>query len=160
VILGIDPGLDGALALYDPATAALQVEDMPTFTLPKGKGERREVDAYALGRIIGDWSQSIKAVWLEHVSSSPQQGVTSAFTFGRSYGVVEGVCAANFLSMVKVTPQAWKRHYGLKGGVQNKDASIAKASSLLPRSTGFWTRKKDNGRAEAALIALYGARAA
>jgi crossover junction endodeoxyribonuclease RuvC len=48
----------------------------------------------------------------------------------------------------------WKRALGVKG---DKDVSRQRASALLPRHSGLWLRKKDDGRAEAALIAYYGA---
>ena len=39
-----------------------------------------------------------------------------------------------------------------------KDGSRARASALMPRHASSWTRIKDDGRAEAVLIALWGVR--
>jgi hypothetical protein len=53
----------------------------------------------------------------------------------------------------EVPPATWKKHFGLS---TDKDASRAYASSVFPDQSNLWARKKDDGRAEAALIAYYG----
>lgn len=148
-ILGIDPGLSGALALLD-IDGSLEVIDMPTLQLKK-----RVVDEYALARIIDDWSSRIREVWIEQVGVRPGEGAVGAFSFGRGYGLLRGVCAANFLTMMDVTPGAWKA--ALKVPAE-KDGARARASALLPRSAHLWPLKKHDGRAEAACIALHGMR--
>ena len=150
-ILGIDPGRYGALALYNPTTGDLTVHDMPTLQV----GKRHLVDATEVARIIDNWSAQIWEVWLEQVATRPGEGAVAAFAFGRGYGVLQGVIAANFLPLQQVTPQSWKKALRVTG---NKDESRARASALLPKHAGLWTLKKHEGRAEAALIALYGAR--
>src|ERR1700742_1151157 len=108
--LGIDPGLSGALALYNPATDELDVRDMPVFILPKGsKGTRTELDLYGLANIIDMWaSLKVRAV-VELVSASPQMGTVSAFSFGGSYWAARMALAAHFIPTELVTPQVWKR---------------------------------------------------
>jgi crossover junction endodeoxyribonuclease RuvC len=150
VILGIDPGKSGALALYDPATGALEVEDVPTLQI----GSKRTLDHYALARTVDNWARHNPVVYLELVGSMPGEGHAGAFDFGRTSGLLCGVCAAHFLRIEWVTPGVWKRALGVKG---DKDVSRQRASALLPRHSGLWLRKKDDGRAEAALIAYYGA---
>lgn len=147
-ILGIDPGLSGALALYD-VDGLLEIVDIPTLQLKT----KRVVDEYALARIVDAWSGRIREVWLEQVGTRPGEGAVGAFTFGRGYGVLRGICAANFLPIVDVTPAAWKGAMKVRG---NKDESRLRASALLPRHAHLWPLKKHDGRAEAALIALHG----
>lgn len=149
-ILGIDPGLSGALALYDLSSGSLEIEDVPTFKVGK-----RLIDKYALARIVDNWSSRIHTVWLEQVGVRPGEGIVGAFTFGRGYGLLEGVCAANLLPIVDVTPAAWKRALQVPA---DKDAARMRASALMPREAHQWPLKKHDGRAEAALIALHGAR--
>ena len=146
-ILGIDPGLSGALALYD-VDGSLEVIDMPTLQLKK-----RVVDEYALARIIDNWSGHIREVWLEQVGTRPGEGAVGAFTFGRGYGLIRGICAANFLTIIDVTPATWKRALRVPA---EKDGARAAASRIFPRHAGTWSRVKDDGRAEAALIARHG----
>jgi hypothetical protein len=162
-ILGIDPGKTGALALYD-VDGTLEVEDVPTFKVD-GK---TSIDEAGLARIVDNWSTRISEVWLELVNGMPSiggkggarrsMGAQSAFNFGRSYGLIRGVCAANFLTVVDVTPGSWKRGMGVPGKVSGGDAARLRASQLLPRHAHLWPLKKHIGRADAVLIALYGAR--
>lgn len=163
--LGIDPGVTGALALYDPDAATLEIADVPVFKVA-GKSL---VDEQALARIVDDWSGSICEVWLELVNGMPSipgpdgkrrgMGAQSAFNFGRTYGLIRGICAANFLPIMDVTPGVWKRSLGVPGKVSGgDDAGRMRASQLMPRHAGLWTLKKHHGRADAALIALYAAR--
>lgn len=149
-ILGIDPGLSGALALYD-ADGSLEVLDIPTLQLRT----KRVIDEYALARIIDDWSSRVREVWLEQVGVRPGEGAVGAFTFGRGYGCLRGICAANFLSIVDVTPATWKVAMKVRG---DKDESRRQASAMFPRYADRWALKKHDGRAEAALIALHGMR--
>lgn len=148
--LGIDPGLSGALALYDPTDGSLEIADIPVLQLKS----KRIIDEYALARRIDCWSSRVREVWLELVGVRPGEGAVGAFSFGKGYGVIRGVCAANFLTIMDVTPQSWKAALRVKG---DKDESRLVASRLLPRYAHNWTLKKHDGRAEAALIALYGA---
>jgi hypothetical protein len=150
VILGIDPGLSGALAFYEPATGALDTYDMPTFRV----GTKTAIDEYGLARLIDSWSPRVGEVWLELVGVRPGEGAVGAFSFGRGYGTLRGICAANFLTIHDVTPKAWKTALKVSG---DKDEARARASALFPRHGGLWPLKKHDGRAEAALIALYGA---
>jgi crossover junction endodeoxyribonuclease RuvC len=155
-VIGIDPGLSGALALYMPDTEALDVRDMPTFVLPKGgTGKRTELDLYGLAAIIDGWSAlKVRAV-VEMVSSSPQMGVASAFSFGGSYWAARMALAAQFIPTELVAPQVWKRDLKVPAA---KDGARARASAFLPRHAHNWARAKDDGRAEASLIALWAAR--
>lgn len=146
--LGIDPGLSGAVALYDDG--ALEVHDIPTLVI----GTKRQIDEYALARLIDSLSARIGVVWLEQVGTRPGEGAVGAFSFGKGYGLLRGICAANFLTIQDVTPQVWKRALKVS---RDKDESRARASALFPRFGQLWPLKKHDGRAEAALIALYGA---
>lgn len=154
LILGIDPGVSGAMALYDPAEGALEVTDTPVLFRNVGKTKRRIIDAYQVARFIDERSSEIAVVYIEQVGVRPQEGAVGAFSFGEGFGLLKGICIANFLRVETVTPQAWKRAMAVKG---DKDQSRARASVLFPRAVGAWPLKKHDGRAEAALIALYGA---
>jgi crossover junction endodeoxyribonuclease RuvC len=149
LVLGVDPGLSGALALVDPAGPALvDVLDMPLVRFGKA--------AIVDGAALLDWldGRAIAAIVIEAVASRPGQGVASSFAFGRAVGGVEAVLAALGPPVTHVTPQQWKRRAGLAG---------AKADSLALARLRFGARdefrlEKHEGRAEAALIALYGRR--
>lgn len=143
-IMGVDPGATGAVGFYLPSVPdKIGAEDMPTAG--------RDVDAPQLARIIRKFGPAIAIV--EQVNSMPGQGVASTFRFGRSYGTALGVIGALEIPCVFVPPSKWKRHFGLPA---DKEAARALAIQLWPSSAHF-ERKKDHGRAEAALIARWAA---
>jgi len=151
--VGIDPGLSGAVALYMPATDTLHVGDVPILELKRNGKVRREVDVHALAAMLRDCAVHRPTVWIEHVSAMPGEGAVGAFTFGKTVGLLTGICIALDLVLERVTPSVWKKAIGV---TSDKDGTRARASALLPRHAGCWPLKKHDGRAEAALIALYG----
>lgn len=142
IILGVDPGASGAFAFYDPLGNTVFVYDAPVVD---GK-----LDAATLVETIRNWAPTFAMI--ELVGSMPKQGLSSTFKFGVSYGVAQGVIAALGIPHALVTPGKWKRHFGLSA---DKEKSRARALQLWPKSASLFARKKDDGRAEAALIALY-----
>lgn len=152
VIAGIDPGKSGALALLH-ADGSAQFFDVPTVKL-RGK------DRPAWTEWANDWTAALKwaapdMVVIEDVSARPGQGVTSMFTFGRSLGFAHGlVTAACDCPVHFVTPSVWKAKLGLLNS--GKGASREVCRTLFPSTTPDVARVKDDGRAEAALLAHYG----
>lgn len=151
IVAGIDPGKSGALAITYP-DGAVQVWDVPRVRL-KGK------DVPAWHDWQGSWSAAfdfagVDLVVIEDVAARPGQGVTSMFTFGRSLGFAHALAVASGASVQMVTPSVWKGKLGLLNS--SKEASREKATALYPKSVGLLDRVKDDGRAEAILIAHYG----
>lgn len=159
--IGVDPGAGGALALYSPAaydmgvSAALDAVDVPTHEI---NGKRR-VDMHALLRQLRHWGDlwDIRGALVENVGAMPGQSPNGMFHFGFACGTIQMAVVAAGLPLRLVTPQVWKKRYGLTGGRENKDMSRQRASQLFPSHVRLWTRKKDDGRAEASLLAHYGA---
>ena len=148
-ILGIDPGLSGALAAH--AGTHLIVRDMPTFALTRGGKNKREIDCVQLVAIVRELNA--REAWLEQVSSMPGQGVSSVFAFGQAFGIIKGILAALNVPLHLVTPRVWKKALNVPAA---KDGARARASQLMPWAAEYWPLVKHDGRAEAALIALYG----
>jgi len=147
VIISIDPGLTGAVGYYTNLGNLVRIDDMPISAKTSGKGN--QLNASALADIIGQADTAI----IERVHAMPGQGVTSVFGFGRSLGVIEGVLAANHVAIEWVTPQAWKKHFGLIG--KDKDAARTLVIEKFPQHSEIFKRKKDVGRADAVLIGLF-----
>lgn len=149
--LGIDPGLDGAIAVLRQ-DGTLAVHDVPT--LKAGTGNKRIIDAVRLAHILEAIMREGRPslALMERVASSPQMGVASAFAFGQCTGVLIGALTAQMVPLEFVTPPAWKRAVGIPAG-SDKDRSRYRASELYPREAHLWARKRDDGRAEAVLIA-------
>jgi crossover junction endodeoxyribonuclease RuvC len=145
VIMGIDPGISGAIAFYFPvAPERIAVDDVPVAG--------GEINVHELARLIRVHRPTLAVI--ERVSAMSGQGVTSMFNFGRSYGDVRGTIGAMEVPLHFVTPQKWKKHFGLSS---DKDESRLRAIRLFPAVADSFNLKKHDGRAEAALIALYGA---
>jgi crossover junction endodeoxyribonuclease RuvC len=144
IVMGIDPGISGAVAFYFPMVNRIAVDDVPVAG--------GEINAHELARLMRIHQPSLAVI--EKVSAMPGQGVTSMFNFGRSYGDVRGVVCALGVPLHLVTPQKWKKHFGLSS---DKEASRLRAIRTFPAAAESFKLKKHDGRAEAALIALYGA---
>jgi crossover junction endodeoxyribonuclease RuvC len=81
-------------------------------------------------------------------------GAEGAIAFGRSRGVIEGVLGAAGVPVTFIAPAAWKRAVGLS--LASKDAARSEAIRRWPTHADLFARVKDDGRAEAALIAVTG----
>ena len=150
-ILGIDPGVSGAMALFNPATGGISIHDFDTYK-KDGSGKRR-LDLYQLAATFEILAGATRVVYLEQVGSMPRQGISSAFAFGQTYGAIQMAIASAGLSLVEVPPSVWKRATRCP---KDKDGARARASSIFPKHAHEWALKSQDGRAEAALIAWYG----
>lgn len=152
ITLGIDPGLSGALAWVDADGTLLYIIDMPTVELTSNKKTKSFVSADLLALAIRSRPGQIRAV-VEKVGAMPGQGVTSMFSFGRSVGVIDGVLAGLQIPTERVTPHAWGKASAKKPG---KDGARARCMELWPSQSDYWKFAKNDGRADAALIARFG----
>lgn len=159
--------MGGALALFRPADAGageIEVEDMPALKID----DKRRMDFWRLASILGAWASlyDIKAVAIEKVHAMPLRGPGGAirqspnglFEFGYAAGALAQAVASAGLPMLLIPAATWKAVYGLRGGRENKDMSRQKASQMFPGAAHLWARKKDDGRAEAVLLAHYASR--
>lgn len=151
-VVGIDPGLSGAVAIIN-GSDSLIVIDMPTMTVERNSKSKRQVSASELAAIFSHHNSNDCHVYVEKVSAMAGQGVTSVFSFGRSFGMIEGILAAYKLPVTFVPPATWVKAVG-RG--QGKDASRARAMELFPNNQADFKRVKDDGRSDAALIAYWG----
>ena len=94
-IIGIDPGISGALCFMEHGKI-IDVIDMPSMA--DGKKNKRQVNGSQvfneISRYIKDKNPNDVKVIIEHVSAMPGQGVTSMFNFGQSFGILKGICSA------------------------------------------------------------------
>lgn len=155
VILGIDPGLKGGLAVMDAATRQLKLlTAMPVIdrggALIKRKGAT--VDGRALTLLLMPFVPQITVVALEDVHSMPGQGVASMFSFGEGYGIVQGVLLALGLKITKIQPSVWKSQLNLSS---DKKKSLEMAARLWPEYGNIFKLAKNDGLAEAALMCKF-----
>lgn len=149
-IIGIDPGASGAIALL-VGKELVSVHDMPTVTVERNKAQKRQVCPAGLSLLMQQLSPHRATV--EKVGAMPGQGVSSMFSFGRSVGIIEGVLAAKQIPVTFVTPQSWQKQ---SGAAKGKDGSRQRVMELFPSQAHLFARIKDDGRADAVLIALAG----
>jgi crossover junction endodeoxyribonuclease RuvC len=155
IIIGIDPGLSGALAVLHQ-DLSVTIYDTPTLTVAGAKGSRREYDLAMMSSVVRSLGLVGQTVaYIESVHAMPGQGVRSMFTMGDGFGSWKGILAALSIPYTLVTPQRWKK-YLMDGMGKDKDASRLRAIQLFPTYADLFSRKKDDGRAEALLIAWYG----
>lgn len=155
--VGIDPGLHGAVAVLRD-NEYIGVWDTPTTIVKRGK-KKHTVYLPAsmvavLNKIANAFGSSL-TVGLEEVHAMPGQGVTSMFSMGKGSGLWEGIITALGMSLVRIPPQRWKKEMLADGKGKDKQASIVRALELFPEAAPQLARKRDEGRAEAILIAEY-----
>jgi hypothetical protein len=150
-VLGVDPGGSGALALL--LEGGVLIADMPVFLVKRGKSAKAELDTHTLIATLKNWDPNV--CYFEQVGGIPGQSASAAFNFGRIAGACEAIVKASGARFVFVTPAVWKKAMQVSG---SKDEARAKATNLFPAQAAEFRRKKDDGRAEAALLAEYGRR--
>lgn len=151
-ILGVDPGGSGALALLTDSGKTVKVADMPVFMVTRGKSAKPELDVHGLSDLLDTWAP--EHCFFEKVGGRTDDSAMSAFNFGRITGAAEALCKVKGVRFVSVAPHVWKKAMGLVRA--QKDDSRAKATNLWPTVAKDFRRVKDDGRAEAALLAEYG----
>jgi hypothetical protein len=155
-IISIDPGITGALCRMDGDD--VEVRDCPTFD---PKDAKRTIDAAQLADIIDAWTEGPPGTFsivIEEVHAIPQIpgrsniGTSQMFAMGRGYGIYIGIFAGLRVPYTSVRGAVWKKALHISA---DKEAARQRASQMMPRHAHLWARKKDHGRAEAALIGCY-----
>jgi crossover junction endodeoxyribonuclease RuvC len=149
--VGVDAGVKGGLAAIETTNGAAPVLveciDIPVV----GTGAKERVDVAAIRNFL-DRHKPVCAL-IERAQAMPRQGASSGFKYGRAVGAIEAAIALCSIPMEIIEPSAWKRFWHLPG--KDKEAARQKALQLFPDAHAALARKRDHGRAEAALIALY-----
>ena len=151
-IIGIDPGLSGAIAILQEKKV-LNIFDMPVMS--EGKKNKKQLNSAHLVKLLRDnlVENEETSVVVEQVNAMPGQGVTSMFNFGQTFGAIKGVCAALGLPIFFVRPSKWKKHFELINS--SKDSSRTKAIEMYPSLSNDLAKKKDVNKSDAILIARF-----
>ena len=147
LFIGIDPGKNGGIACID-------MESGIRYTVPYS--DKALIDMSRHESYGGNTNHIICC--LEKVGAMPGQGVVSMFNFGQSVGYIKGVLEAYRIPYQEITPQKWKREFGL---TSNKAASAEVCGKLFPDIDLLATprcKKPHDGMAEALLMAEYARR--
>jgi crossover junction endodeoxyribonuclease RuvC len=151
-IIGIDPGLSGAIAILEN-NKVLSLFDIPVMS--EGKKNKRQLNSALLVSMLKKniSTEDEIAVVVEQVNAMPGQGVTSMFNFGQTFGAIKGICAALNLPIFFVRPSKWKKHFELINS--SKDSSRTKAIEMYPKLSNELAKKKDVNKSDAILIARF-----
>ena len=151
-IIGIDPGLSGALAILSN-NKVISLIEMPVMS--EGKKNKRQLNSAQLVKLLKDSINETEetVVVVEQVNAMPGQGVTSMFNFGQTFGAIKGICAALGLPIHFVRPAKWKKHFELINA--SKDASRTKVIEMYPSLSNELSKKKDVNKSDAILIARF-----
>jgi len=170
ILVAVDPGLTGALAFYNTQTGEMDVQDMPVLAEAKAsknsKGKqasRTVVNALELVALLEVWRNlGAELLVIEKVGGLPGQSAPAAFNFGAATWIIHGAALALGYRVEATRPQEWKIAMKVSSV---PDAIRERANALIPTHAHLWARGHLSagsevrlGRAEAAMLALYGAR--
>lgn len=160
VVGGIDPGLDGACAIVDNGKLIYCAEFLSVEAKTRG---RDLVMSQVWLTVASAALHGPEIVYVERVQAMPKQGASSGFKLGVCYGAALMACAGNGLAMQTTEPRMWMQLYHLHG--RDNDGAIREACKMFPDKVewftpvrGRLTKATCTGRADAALIALWGYR--
>ena len=143
LFIGIDPGKKGGIAYID-------AKNNLSYAMPYSDN--------ALIDLCGHVDSQSVMCCLEKVGAMPGQGVVSMFSFGQSVGYIKGVLESFSIPYQEITPQKWKREFGLSS---DKAVSAEVCKRLFPDISLLATprcKKPHDGMAEALLMAEYARR--
>jgi len=166
LVLGIDPGHSGALAVYDNETQrVMSIDDMPTWFQAVGKKKRPRIDALALADMFETYEMmGVRMIVIEAVGGRPAQSASAAFVFGYGLGLLYMCGLYSRIPLETVPPGTWKRIMNIQGkGKADDTAIMQRANELFGddrdkfHSPGRRAGTKPRvDRAEAAMLAKYG----
>lgn len=160
---GIDPGKQGAVAVYDPEDQTLQLLSMP---LDKD-GEWCAIQMDAFVKNLKKMGVGLAVIEQCHAFPGPQAYASSVVMF--AYGLWLGILQANGIEVVVVGAATWKQDMGIavpivKQGKKatakekaraykmRKELAVRRAEQLYERSFKTAKGRLMDGEAEAALL--------
>lgn len=163
LVLGIDPGANGAFAIYDTDTRRIvDMEDIPIWHQTVGKRKRKRIDMYSMAELFEKYELlGVEIAIMEAVGGRTGQGAAAGFVFGYGVGLIYACAFYTKLVVETIPPATWKRTMNVPGKEKaDNSAIIARADELFPLDRAMF-RGKQGGlkvdRAEAAMMAKYGA---
>lgn len=167
-VMAIDPGTKGAVALFAPKeNPRLTAYELPNVSLSVGRTKKKKQTRLDLDTcwalILGLAATAEPEIcFLEDVngfSGNEKSTGAAGFVFGATAGALEMAVVAAKIPRHKVPPSDWKGALKIRGTTraERKTASRVAATKLFPEHADLFRRVKDEGVAEAALIAWYGA---
>lgn len=170
LVAGIDPGSNGAVAVYCTDTRQLVfVEDLPFWFQTVGKKQRKRLDPIGLMELFDTLNMlGVELVVLEAVGGRPRQSASAGFVFGYTVGLIYMATMQAKIMVETVPPQKWKKLLGVPGKQGGKDKAVAKkaegeiiyrTNEMFPHNREFFRSPRGAwkmDRADAAFLAKFG----
>lgn len=169
IFVGIDIGLTGGIVSLDSETNDIEIFDVPIYkSIVKKKVkdpttgkhyykdfERKNYHAEEMVKIIKKLKSKNTIFVIEKVHGIIGDGAIQSFSLGLGSGLWVGIVKALSGKIIQVSPQAWKKELKFKAGSDKKE-SVKKAQELYPQIKDKIKLLKDNGKADALLLAEFG----
>lgn len=161
LILGIDPGAQGAFVVVDSDTRRIvSVRNMPIWHQLVGKTNRKRVDAIELAQMVETYKlMGVDFVCMEAVGGRGKQPGSAGFVFGYGVGLVYMALVMVQLPIDTIPPHTWKAFMRVPGkGKAEDSAIIQRANELFPNDREKFQGPKGGKQvdvAEAAMLALF-----
>ena len=136
ITIGIDPGLDGAFAIFEDGKC-IHAEKLFFEEKILQMGHVADTLEVLTFRLEPD------LIMCEHVHSTPNDGHVGAFTFGMGFGHIRGFCQGRGWNYETIRPVTWKRAV-LKGAMGMVPYAIARIQETYPK---YNPKKRDKNKA-------------
>jgi Holliday junction resolvasome RuvABC endonuclease subunit len=154
VVIGIDVGYEGGIAVYD-----IQHSDLLTWEMPVvKKNDKRELNIDKLIDIFNAVAYGVIMCGIEFQHPFPKEGVKSVFSLGKQVGILEAVLTSACVPYVFINPVEWKKYFMLKG--KDRKNAIKECANLIENIFPNLPIKTKKGKyktgiIDAVLIMLY-----
>lgn len=161
LVLGIDPGANGAFVVVDQDTRRIvSVRDMPVWHQLVGKTKRKRVDAIELASMMQTYVlMGVDMICMEAVGGRGKQPGSSGFVFGYGVGMVYMASIMVQLPIETIPPHTWKAYMRVPGKSKADDSAIIqRANEIFPNDREKFQGIRGGKQvdvAEAAMLAMF-----
>lgn len=162
IYIGIDPGLNGGIAIMRPS--GIETVIMPTTTIIKAGKDKRVLDHDGLKEIFEVFKSVTCYATIEKQQAMTKQGIKQGVgamvTLGIGYGALLQVLTDFGIPFEEVRAQVWQKVFGIANG-DTKAQALQVCQNLFPNLNLLATKKSrvpHKGIVDAVLIMEYGIR--
>ena len=148
IIIGIDPGAGGAMAVWDKGKSKI-------YKCQNGVEKMADIVKESL---LINKAKNIREVYayMEHVHAMPHDGRSSLFKFGTNYGKWLGILGAFKVPTTLVSPQRWMKYWKDKLNIELSKDKSSRKRELKEIASHYTDKKVTLYNADAILITMYG----
>ena len=149
LITGIDPGVNGAIAVLD----SLNPDSVVLLDLKKHSNTDIHNWLHSQLRFRGT------EIWVEDIHSMHGMSAKSNFSFGKNLGIVTTIAELMVGHLPKtVTPKIWQKYIGVTAKGKAVKKQVAKIAQYLYPQAELHGKRGGllDGRSDALMIAYYG----